>query len=162
MGSIPCRSGWGRRERGKRKWKNSLFSSLRNHRDRHAVVCKWFEARKASPVWEREDGDEEGKDVARRLCHWLVHEHVRAIKVIAPNKYPTLSTRGRGVAHTPRSGLPFIPGRKVTISRRYNALTLLNRRLSDYRRLRASSRMKARISIAPGNAPTSVISRFLS
>lgn len=35
--------------------------------------------------------------------------------------------------NTLRSGLPFIPGRKVTIPRRYNALTPLNRRLSDYR-----------------------------
>lgn len=34
---------------------------------------------------------------------------------------------------TPPSGLPFIPGRKVTIPRRYNALTPLNRRLSGYR-----------------------------
>jgi len=37
-----------------------------------------------------------------------------------------------GSEHTLRSRLPFISSRKVTISRRYNALTPLNRRLSNY------------------------------
>lgn len=76
------------------------------------------------------------------------------------NKYLPFPPSGE---HTLRSGLPFILGRKVTILRRYNALTPLNRRLSDYRTYvqvgMSDLAPEARISMAVGNAP--VISAFL-
>jgi len=85
-------------------------------------VPKWFKARKA-PQRER----------VMPLAGTRARSRNNGNRL---NKYPPSPSKCG--EHTLPSGLPFILGRKVTASRKYNALTPLERRLSGHRVYRAS------------------------